>query len=474
MPRGPALGTLVTHKEGQDNSSPHEFTIPLCDLLLDLVESDIDGPDALFFTQIAHSFAHDILHVSTLAGALLWYEGVTSDLSRSTDLVSVVVNVEASLALLRSACDIMAPIFARFAVAREKGAVSGRAKESFNGLLNWVGLGDPPPKDQTPKQKQKADAEAKAHYDLVSSPFHFLEQHSKWFLDLKHLRDKLTHQGYSLVSYTGRVFLEGFLMPPGVAELQLLHGGYKQGDYDQNAPPRFKRYRLLETIKGFTTNILRFANDLSAAVAEQLGTSPSGTHFISGIHVPALYELLSYQTPTVPPGVRGFEYSKLRSKAWYLLRAGDYWMAHQEGYQDHFWWRFKTRLTEICGRPPVRVSQGQMSESASRWYLFCSEGKHYGVVTCEQLSSEDKVIKDAEAELEVFKSRQYLDGIILLVRSWRDEGPSGDSNNVVKSDLIIAEPDPIEAAEKVFAHLTKHAAIPDNSKWDDDPHAKAH
>jgi hypothetical protein len=45
MPRGPALGTLITDKEGRDTSSKYEFAIPLCDLLLDVVECDIDGPD---------------------------------------------------------------------------------------------------------------------------------------------------------------------------------------------------------------------------------------------------------------------------------------------------------------------------------------------------------------------------------------------------------------------------------------------
>lgn len=137
MPRGPALGTLITEKEGRDASSKYEFAIPLCDLLLDLVERDIDGPDALLFTEIAYSFARDILHVATLASSLLWYEGITSDLDRSPDLVSISVNVEAGLAFLRSACDTINPAFARFAVPPEKGQISNSGKESFAGLLNW-------------------------------------------------------------------------------------------------------------------------------------------------------------------------------------------------------------------------------------------------------------------------------------------------------------------------------------------------
>jgi hypothetical protein len=254
--------------------------------------------------------------------------------------------------------------------------------------------------------------------------------------------------------------------------LQWLHGGYKQEDYDENAPPKFKRYRLLEALKEFAANILKLANDLSDAIAQQCGTTPSGTHFLSGINVPALHELLSYQTPTVAPGIHGSENCRLRAKAWHLLSAHDYWTARQEGYPDHYWWRFKTRLTEICGRPPFHLSQDQMSGSASRWYLFCSEGKHYGAITCEQLSAKDDVVKDAEAKLEAFKSDRRVDGTVLLIRGWRDEEKSEDFSSTVKSDLIIAEPDPIEAAGKVFTHLTGHPVVADNIKWEDNAHGK--
>jgi hypothetical protein len=463
----PALGTLVTDKKGRNASSRHEFDIPLCDLLLDLVEQDIEGPDALLFTEIAHSFAHDILHVSTLAAALLWYEGVTPDLSRSTDLGSIWVNAEATLAFLRSACDLLAPAFARFAVPPAKGKVSNRAKESFRGLLTWVGLGDTLPPKQT--------LEAKAHYDCVSLPFHFLEQHSHWFLHLRSLRDRLMHGGYSLVPYTERVFLEGILMPPGVAQLQLLHGGYKQEDYREDAPPRFKRYKLLETIKEFTTKILELAKDLAIAVTQDLGIVPSGTHFLSGVRVPALYQLLSYETPTVARGVNGFEDCNLRSKAWYLLRAGDYLGAHEEGYPNGFWWRFKTRLSAICGRPPCLVSQEQSASraSATKWYVFCCGGKHYGVMTHDWLNRDDSWIKDAKAKLQRFRETKDLNGTVIVGRGWHDETMDAGAHSAGLCDFCIAEGDPVKAAKEAFTKLTKLAVARDSCKWDDDPHAKA-
>jgi tetratricopeptide (TPR) repeat protein len=468
MPRGPALGTLITKKEGRDASSKYEFAIPLCDLLLDLVERDIDGPDALLFTKIAHSFAHDILHVATLASALLWYEGVTSDLDRSPDLVSISVNVEAGLAFLRSACDTINPAFARFAVPPEKRQISNSGKESFAGLLNWVGHGDPFPTD--PKKRAEAEARTKANYELVRPSFHFLERHSNWFLHLRSLRTKLTHDGYSLVTYTGRVFLEAWLAPPGEAELQWLRGGYKQEDYREGDPPKFKRYRLLETLKEFTTNLLALANDLYTAISQETGVIPSGTHFLSGIHIPALSELLSYETPTVP-NEKGFQYSLLRSKAWHLLRAGDYYGATTDGYPNHFWWRFKTRLTAICGRPPVRLSDGlRFGRSAFRWYVFCADGKHYGVLTDDQLHREEREIRNPAEALQAFSSRRHVDKVVLLIRN--NAAIPADAGGNAGNDLILTESDPLVAAEKVYMALTGRPVELDQTNWNDAPHTE--
>jgi hypothetical protein len=463
----PALGSLVAKKKGRDTSSRNEFDIPLCDLLLDLVKQDIDGPNALLFTEIAHSFAHDILHASTLASALLWYEGVTPDLSRSPDLVSISTNVESGLVFLRSACDTIAQAFAQFAVPPAKGKVSNKAAESFHSLLQWVGCGESPP--QTPKNT----LEANAHYDLVSAPFHFLEQHSAWFLHLRSLRDKLTHRGYSFVTYTERVFLEGILMPPGVAELQRLHGGYKQEDYREDAPPRFKRYKLLETMKEFTAKTLELASDLAVAMTKELGMVPLGTHFISGVHIPALYELLSYQTPTSANGVQGYEDSNLRSKAWYLLRARDYLGAAEEGYPEGFWWRFKTQLTTIFGRPPLRISKEQRSSGVFKWYVFCYDGKHYGVLTLDWLNRDDTWIRDREEDLQNFADAKHLDGTVLVGRGWHDGTVGVGADSAEQSRFLIADLDPLKAAEDVFTKLTTLAVAEEMRKWDDDPHAKA-
>lgn len=87
-----ALARLVKVEKLSDLKQ--QCHVPLCDLLSDLVERNINGPDASTFSQIAHSLAHDLLNLATLAGRLLWYEGVTPDMSRSPDLVAIAVDTE--------------------------------------------------------------------------------------------------------------------------------------------------------------------------------------------------------------------------------------------------------------------------------------------------------------------------------------------------------------------------------------------
>lgn len=210
------------------------------------------------------------------------------------------------------------------------------------------------------------------------------------------------------------------------------------------------------------------------AMSQELDMVPSGTHFISGIHVPALYELLSYQTPTAASGVQGFEDSGLRTKAWYLLRAGDFFGAVEEGYPNGFWWRFKTRLTAICGRPPCLVSKEQRSSGArkAKWYVFCWDGKHYGALACDRLNRDDTWIKDAKEDLQKFKDAKNLDGAVLVGRGWSDETAGVGSDSTGQPVFLIADLDPLRAAEEVFTRLTALAVAEDMCKWDDDPHAK--
>jgi hypothetical protein len=170
--------------------------------------------------------------------------------------------------------------------------------------------------------------------------------------------------------------------------------------------------------------------------------------------------------------VRGFEDSGLRSKAWYLLRAGDYFGAVEEGHPNGFWWGFKTRLSAICGRPPCLVSKEQSSSGAPKWYVFYCDGKHYGVLTRDRLNRNDTWIKDGEEQLQKFKDAKNLDGTVLVGQGWHDETVGVGADSAEKSKFLIADLDPVKTAENVFTRLTTLAVAEGMCKWDDDPHAK--
>jgi hypothetical protein len=114
-----------------------EFYDPLCDVLLDIVELDIDGARAFKFSQIAHSLAHDFLNLAMLAGRLIWYEGATPDMSRSPDLVAIAVDTETYLISLRTACDIVAEAFSYFCVEPQKRGQLPKKKQSFRAMICW-------------------------------------------------------------------------------------------------------------------------------------------------------------------------------------------------------------------------------------------------------------------------------------------------------------------------------------------------
>jgi hypothetical protein len=178
-----ALASLI--KKSKLTTSKDEFYVPLCDILMDLVEKDINGPDATALTQIAHSLAHDFLNLATLAGRLLWYEGITPDENRSPDLVAIAVDTETYLVSLKTACDILAEAFAYFCV-------------------------EPNKRGQVPRTFRKLVLRARNNPDSLRETFRFITEHFDWFMELRSYRDQIVHQGYDLVTYTERDFLQFF------------------------------------------------------------------------------------------------------------------------------------------------------------------------------------------------------------------------------------------------------------------------
>lgn len=133
-----ALSTIVELKPGEIINRWY-FHLPLTDVLLDLLEKDPQGPDAAKLSRIARAFAHDVLHIATLAGRLFWYEGMTPNMKRSEDLVAISVDTENYLMLLRTACDIVASAWS----IRSRGTPSRSNTERFFERPDCLGEKEP-------------------------------------------------------------------------------------------------------------------------------------------------------------------------------------------------------------------------------------------------------------------------------------------------------------------------------------------
>src|SRR5258708_3222740 len=106
----PALARLVERKS-REPLTRYEYYLPLSDVLMTLAERK-KIPDAAHCGELAESFANDVLSLANLSSRLLWMEGVSPDIWRSPDLVTVAVDTGSYFVMLQSACDVMADVIA--------------------------------------------------------------------------------------------------------------------------------------------------------------------------------------------------------------------------------------------------------------------------------------------------------------------------------------------------------------------------
>jgi hypothetical protein len=426
-----ALSSLITlEKLG---NSKRQFYVPLCDVLMDLVKQDIDGPDARMFSQLAHSLAHDILKIATLAGRLLWCEGVTPDMSRSPDLVAVGVDAESYLMLLRTACDIIADAFANFCVEPKKRGQLPKEHGSFRALLFW----------------------ARKNPQRLREEFRFITNHFDWFMELRGYRDKIVHQGFYSNVYTERDFFQFFLMPGGVAELQWLYGGYKEEDHEPDQP-RFQRVPLLLWLKRLTVSVLELAEQLSAAIERQLDVQRSRTHVLSGVYVPALHHLLAYEQPRPGHLLDEQERRHRHIAAWHLLKAGDYLSAAERGYPDEFWWRFVMHLCHLFMAPPRYVSEPKFANwrLLVDWqFVFRDGGQNVALCLRDIVLLGQEWIEAVNANLGTSAQRANATRSVLVAR--RVMSPTNSATDISVPVNMIVNDDPIRAAECAFAELKR-------------------
>jgi hypothetical protein len=240
-----ALGTTI-EIDRREPLSRFEYYLHLTDAL-----SNCPDPSG-HLKELSDSFGHDILNLATLAGRLLWYEGVVPTTRRAYEVVAVSVDSEAYFVMLQTACDIMADV-----VSTLGGVVRSTPFESFHNLNQWA-LRNP---------------------GRVKPGFRFLVGRHAWFDQINGIRTKLVHRGGDSWIYTDRARFHWDIMFPG----------------KRVGPGTF----LLSLLQRLTGSALEFSKILAETVMPRMKLQQLPTKtVISGAYVPALHHLLEkYKVP---------------------------------------------------------------------------------------------------------------------------------------------------------------------------------
>jgi hypothetical protein len=416
-----ALGKIVRLREGHPLSK-HDFSLPLSDILLNLVERDIHGPSALSFSQHANSFAHDFIHLATLAGQLLWYVSVAPVRTGTPDSLRISLTAESYFVCLRSAYDIIAAIIVDTCVdPKKRGQVPG---DSFHRLIEW----------------------AKANPARVQDDLRFLTAPRDSFMELRGIRDKLIHSGYDLLVYTDDIAPSFGMMDTGEVDLHFLRSpGEPLKNKVQIAP-------LMPFLQKHTKEVLSLADQVANVISGQQGHTASQTHVLNGVYIPALNHILLYEEP-IRREMTAEEKSRRKIKAWYLYKAGDYLESLNFGFPDSFWLRFTVRVSELFGeKPPLYVSKPEYpryrdSEILIGWKLIFSYGdKHFGLFVRDAVGLDGEEPAKLKVQLDEFKARFELEAAAIILNS--DLPPEYQLAD------FVGDSDPISAAQTVFNLLT--------------------
>lgn len=184
-----ALGVPTRIPRGSDLTR-FQFYLGLADAL-----ANREHKESTHLKELSDSFGHDVLNLATLAGRLLWFEGVTPEMWRSHDLVGVSVDVESYYVMLQCACDIMADCVATLGCGTRRGQIP---RESFHRLTEWA---------------------AKNSNRLVPSYRRLLADGLDWFREINARRTEVVHRGKKVLVYTDRVSFNWGKLLPGLAKI---------------------------------------------------------------------------------------------------------------------------------------------------------------------------------------------------------------------------------------------------------------
>jgi hypothetical protein len=393
----PALGVPVDIDRDQ---TPNRFQLYL--RLADALRSKGDASPT-HLKELSDSFSHDILNLAVVASRLLWYEGVTPEMWRSHDLITVGVDAESYFVMLQSACDIMADVIATLG-AGKKGQVPW---ESFHRLNEWA--------IKNPKR-------------LVDSYQPLIGRHLPWFSEINDVRTKLVHRGALVWVYTERVTFEW--------------------DVFSNVPgSKVKRERyLLSSLKSLTQEMLGFSEALAAQVeTEEERIKQSQKRVIEGVYVPALHHLFRYETP--------HKSEHLLLIAHCLLACGGYVEASYIGYPDGFWWQVVLTLAERATNGLVSADihvnpSGRVNDCK---FVFSAGSKQYGFIACDKGNGGRAWLEGASASAEKLQETYSLDRVAFAVRRWDGEPTDVLPDSNIK---VIVGMDAAEVSRNLVAVLT--------------------
>jgi hypothetical protein len=300
-----ALGRVVEVSPAE-GLTRFDYYLALANVLMHCATSH--HRSAAHLEELAHSYSRDFLNLANLASRLLWFEGVTPDLWRSHDLVSVAVDASSYFVTLQTACDIMADIVATL------GTRKGQApSESFHSLTEW----------------------AKRNPNRTAEEFRVVGRRLPWFEEINSVRTKLVHRGGDIRIYTDRVRFHWGVhlhVPPKKPHIAQSQPEAGTSTDVIGRPPRriIDRGYLLTDLQRLTRLVLSFSTRLARCVAKHRGLhSVPRKYVISGAFVPALHHMVRcYEPPELSASL------KLNAKR--LVTCGDYATAAYLGYPNEF------------------------------------------------------------------------------------------------------------------------------------------
>jgi hypothetical protein len=387
-----ALGTTVT-LDRRRSLTRFERYFRLVDALANRRD------DSGHLKELAESFGHDILNLAALAGRLLWFEGVTPDMSRGYYLLDAAVDSEAYFMMLQTACDVMADV-----VSTLGGVARKTPFESFHRLNQW----------------------ALVHPERVKDGFKFLASKLPWFDQVNPVRTKLVHRGADIWIYTNRIHFEWDVSMPGEKVGRGRH--------------------LLSTLQFLTRCTLEFSSILAEVVLprHELQKCPQKT-VISGIYVPALHHLLEeYRRPR--------RRDRLILTARCLSTCGGYAEAALLGCPGGFWWQFLLSLSERMGVGPSLANIYVNTEGVVHdcRFIYQMGGKNFGVIASEDIHMNRKWLTGARRSVEEFSIGYKLSGAVLVGKNLHGEFSDRPSR---KKIAIIVDSDPLVASKEAFNRL---------------------